>query len=68
MRIPQRMSAKLFQDLEFEKNSINYCRLSQYNFDVTQETFDIILIKNKAAEVELVKNVNLMGPPADNNF
>lgn len=54
-------------DFEHDTNrdTVNYYRLTQVDFDGQQETFKIISIDNRIKEKTLVKTVNFMGQEVD---
>jgi hypothetical protein len=56
-----------FGHRDFNKNGINYYRLSQYDFDGTMEVFPIISIQNSNGKV-LIATYNLMGQKVDASF
>lgn len=62
-------SIKKYTSIDYEyKNSINYYRLSQIDFDGTFTEFGIIVIYNFLEEKKLIKTVNLMGQVVDTNY
>lgn len=56
-----------FEHRGFKNNDINYYRLTQYDFDGTNEVFPIISIQNSNGKV-LIATYNLMGQKVDATF
>ena len=50
------------------KDSLNYYRLTQVDFDGARETFRTIVIDNKVEAKVLIRTVNLMGQEVDENY
>ena len=66
-------NSNLFIQYEYNdsdyKNTINYYRLRQIDFDGNNETFKTIAINNTLnSTLEIVKIVNLMGQEVNNNY
>mgnify|MGYP005841544381 CR=1 FL=1 len=55
-----------YKDYSFEKDSYNYYRLTQVDFNGQSKTFDIIVVNNiNHSEKKIIRVVNMMGEEVD---
>lgn len=50
------------------RNTINYYRLTQFDFDGNSKSFDLVMVDNSAGAPELIETINLLGQPVDALF